>query len=143
MKKEKVIMKIGSFSLKDGIMLLETSDYGIRTLIKGVTDLCEQKYGGYIQLEISPPYRKRTTGKDSQNNLIWKLITVIAQETGNEIEDVEIAAKEGAIKRGYPFHQNKLTGKPVPSSMANINTVEAGYLIDELYSIAGELGIRI
>ena len=39
--------------------------------------------------------------------------------------------------------KNKLTGKPVPASMTTITTVEAGYLIDELYAIASEYEINI
>jgi hypothetical protein len=143
MKKTKIIMKIESFIHKDGMLLLSVSDYGVRSLLKNLTELCSVKHGGYMQLEVSPPYKKRSTGDKSQNNLIWKLITIIAQETGNEIEDVEIGAKERAIKRGYPFHQNKFTGKPMPESMKKINTVEAGYLIDELYAIANELEIKL
>lgn len=143
MEKKKAVLKIRSFSPKDGMFLLEAEDFGARTAIKDVVSLCEKKHGGFIQLEMSPPYRKRTTGELSQNNLVWRLITIIAQETGNELEDIEIAAKERAIKRGYPSRLNKLTGKPVPASMSSINTVEAGYLIDELYAIAGEFGIDI
>ena len=143
MEKKKAIMKIESFSHKDGTLLLSVSDYGVRAMLKGLTDLCETKYSGYVRLEISPPYRARTTGENSQNNLIWKLITIISQETGNELEDVEAGAKERAIKRGYPYHLNKITGKPVPASMRTITTVEASYLIDELYAIASEYEINI
>lgn len=143
MKKTNAIMKIESFSQKEGLLLLNVSDYAVRSNIKGLVDLCEKKYGNYIKLEMSPPCRKRTTGENSQNNLIWRLITIIAQETGNEIEDVEIAVKERAIKRGYPYRQNKLTGRPIPASMTTINTVEAGYLIDELYLIASEYEINV
>lgn len=60
-----------------------------------------------------------------------------------KIEDVEIAVKERAIKRGYPYRQNKLTSRPIPASMTTINTVEAGYLIDELYLIASEYEINV
>lgn len=84
MKKTNAIMKIESFSQKEGLLLLNVSDYAVRSNIKGLVDLCEKKYGNYIKLEMSPPYRKRTTGENSQNNLIWRLITIIAQETGNE-----------------------------------------------------------
>lgn len=143
MEKKKAIMKIESFSHKDGTLVLSVSDYGARAMLKGLADLCGNKYGGYVRLELSPPYRARTTGENSQNNLIWKLIATIAQETGNELQDVEIGAKERAIKRGYPYHLNKITGKPVPASMTTITTVEAGHLIDELYALAAEMGISI
>ena len=136
-------MRIESYSHKDGTLLLSVSDLGVRARLKGLIEWCEKKYGSYIKLEMSCPYKSRTTGEHSQNNLIWKLITIISQETGNELEDVEDAVKERAIKRGYPYHQNKITGKIVPASMKTINTVEAGYLIDELYQIASEYEINV
>lgn len=141
MEKTNAIMKIESYS--KGMLLLSVSDFGVQARIKSLVELCDKKHGSFMKLEMSPPYKKRTTGENSQNNLIWKLITIIAQETGNELEDVEIAAKERAIKRGYPFRQNKLTGKPMPASMTKINTVEAGFLIDELYAIANEFEINV
>ena len=141
MEKKKAILKIESYSSKDGVLVLSTNDIGLRTIVGGVSKLCEEKYGGYIRLEMSPPYKGRTTGENSQNNLIWKLITLIAEETGNELGDVEEAVKERATRRGYPFHVNKITGKMNPESMTKINTVEAGYLIDELLQICSELGI--
>ena len=143
MEKKKAILKIESFSHKDGTLLLSVADYGVRAMLKGLVELCEKKYGGYVRMDMSPPYRPRSTGQNSQNNLIWKLITVIANETGNELEDVEIAVKERALKRGYPYRQNKLTGKPVPASMATINTVEASMLIEELYQLAAEYEITL
>ena len=143
MEKKKAILKIESFSHKDGTLLLSVADYGVRAMLKGLVELCEKKYGGYVRMDMSPPYRPRNTGQNSQNNLIWKLITVIANETGNELEDVEIAVKERALKRGYPYRLNQLTGKPVPASMATINTVEASMLIEELYQLAAELEINL
>ena len=143
MEKKKAILKIESFSHKDGTLLLSVADFGVRAMLKGLVELCEKKYGGYVRMDMSPPYRPRSTGQNSQNNLIWKLITVIANETGNELEDVEIAVKERALKRGYPYRQNKLTGKPIPASMATINTVEASMLIEELYQLAAEYEINL
>ena len=143
MEKKKAILKIESYSTKDGTMLLSVADYGVRAMLKGLVDLCGAKYGGYVRMDMSPPYIPRSTGQNSQNNLIWKLITVIANETGNELEDVEIAVKERALKRGYPYRQNKLTGKPIPASMATINTVEASMLIEELYQLAAEYEINL
>ena len=143
MEKKKVIMKIENFSHKDGTLLLSTSYYEIRAALKGVVDLCESKYSGFVRLEISPPYRARTTGPSSQNNLIWALITEIAKATGNELEDVEMAAKERAVKRGYPYKQNKITGQLMPLSMTKIDTQQASYLIDELYAIAAEYEIKL
>ena len=141
--KAKVVAKIESFSSKDGTLLLSVKEYEARYVLKEMVEKCEQKYNGYARLEVSPPYRPRTTGKDSQNNLIWKLITEIAKETGNEIQDVEEAVKERACRRGYPYRVNKITGRAKPKSMTEIDTVEAGYLIEELYQICAEYGIDV
>lgn len=143
MEKKKAVMHVESFSSKDGFLLLSVEDYGVRAMLQGLVGLCTDKYGGYMKLEMSPPYRARTTGDLSQNNKIWLMITKIAQQTGNEQQDVESAAKERAVKRGYPYRMNKLTGRYVPASMATINTVEASYLIDELYAIASEYGVDL
>lgn len=102
-----------------------------------------EKYYGYLQTTFTPPYPARTTGKGSQNSHIWGHIQQIASETGNDISDIEDYIKREAVKRGYPYHVNKLTGLMVMESMTNINTVEAGYLIDELHILAGELGITL
>ena len=143
MEKQKAILKIESFSNKEGFLVLYAQDYGVRAMLQGLVDLCKTKYSGFIRLEMSPPYRARTTGELSQNNKIWAMITAIAQQTGNELSDVESAVKERAIKRGYPYHLNKITGKPEPASMRTITTVEASYLIDELYAIASEYDVNI
>lgn len=108
--------------------------------INSIFEKCEKK-GGYVCLTIEQPYKPRTTGDKSQNNLIWKLITIIANETGNSIEDVESGLKEKAINKGYPYHINKVTGKPTGNSMRTINTVECSYLIDTAYEVIADLGI--
>ena len=36
-----------------------------------------------------------------------------------------------------------MTGKLIPASMTTITTVEAGYVIDELYAIASEYEINV
>lgn len=138
MEKKKAVMKIESFSHKDGTLLLSVSDYGVRAMLKGLVELCTARYGSYVKLEMSAPYRARTTGANSQNNLIWKLLTELANYTGHDIDDLESYVKLRAIKRGYPYRTNELTGEIKPASMATINTVEASYLIEELYQIASE-----
>lgn len=143
MEKKKAILKIESYSSKDGMLLLSVSDYGVRAMLKGLVDLCNKNYGGYIKLDMSPPYKARTTGLGSQNSKIWALIQQIAEATGNELQDVEDALKERAMKRGYPYSMNQLTGRPRPLSMTLIDTKEASILIDELHQLAAELGINL
>ena len=136
-------MKIESFSHKDGKLLLFVNDWSVRAMLKGLVELCENKYGGYVKLEMSPPYKPRTTGEGSQNSKIWGMIQQIAEVTGNELSDIEDAVKERAVKRGYPYKVNPITGKIKPVSMTTINTVEASYLIEELYQLAAEYEIPI
>lgn len=143
MDKAKLVMKIESYSSKDGMMLLSVNDYAVRAMLKDVVSLCDGKYSGYARIEISPPYRPRTTGAGSQNSKIWGMIQQIAEATGNDVQDVEDAVKERALKRGYPYKMNPLTGRPRPASMTTINTVEAGMLIEELYQLAAELEINL
>ena len=143
MKKQKAILKIESYVGKEGMLVLSAQDLSVRTMLAGLTALCKDKYGGYVMAEVSPPYKKRTTGKDSQNNKIWGMITQIAEYSGHDITDIEDYVKLRAIKRGYPYRTNELTGEIKPYSMSDINTVEASYLIDELYQIAAEMEVPI
>lgn len=102
-----------------------------------------------IRLEISKPKKSRTTGERSQNHHINGHIQQICMETGNDFEDVKLAAKRRAFKRGLPYKTkpngevvySMIDGEPVPVSEADMSTVEAGYLIDELHQIAAELDI--
>ena len=108
--------------------------------INHILQLCDKK-GGYVSVSIEPPYRPRTTGDKSQNNLFWLLATRISQETGMDIREVERSLKEKAINKGYPYHINKITGKPEGDSMTKINTVQMSYLIDTTYEVIAFLGI--
>lgn len=143
MEKKKAVVKIEGYEQDKGLLHLYIQDYSVRAMVLGLVGVCKTSYSGYIRVEMSPPYRARTTGELSQNNKIWLMITKIAQQTGNELSDVESACKERAIKRGYPYHLNKITGKPEPASMRTISTVEASYLIDELYAIANEYNVDL
>ena len=143
MEKKSAILRIKRFDYKDGFLLLSAEDYSVRAMLKDLVDVCNLKYSGFVKVDLTAPHKSRTTGPQSQNNLIWKLITEISKETGNDLHDVEEAAKERAIRRGYPYHQNKITGQIKPVSMTEISTVEAGYLIDELYQIAAEYGVNV
>ena len=131
---DRIIERKIIFSLEDNSALYA---------LKELQEKLNKKHSGYCKIEITAPYKARTTGMNSQNNLIWKLITEIAKETGNEIEDVETAAKIRAVKRGYPARINPITKELVPLSMRDIDTQQASFLIDELYAIAAEYGVEI
>lgn len=100
-----------------------------------------EKYNGYMTVTLDKPYKSRTTGEGSQNNLFYALVTEICKETGNDLEDVKDALKERAIKRGYPYKINPINNQIKPFSTTQVNTVEMGYLIDEAIQLCAELGI--
>lgn len=115
------------------------NEYGFLNVLRK----CENEYGNNCMIEIKPPYKSRTTGQGSQNSLVWQLITIIANEIGEDLHDVELSAKEKAMARGYPYRVSKINGRPIPYSMTEINTVECSYLIDTLYEIIAFLGIEL
>lgn len=141
MKKQKAVMRIDSY--QNGKLLLSVSDFGVQSMLKWFVEFCQQKHGGFALCEFSPPYKKRTTDVGGQNRHIWGHIQQIANETGNDVDDIEDYIKERALKRGYPYKINKMTRAIKPVSMTEINTVEAGYLIDELHQLAAELCITL
>lgn len=120
-----------------------------RAALRNILDRCEKNHGGFVSLTFKVPYKKRTSGAHSQNSCIHGYATVIANETGHTVEEIKTIAKKRAFRRGYPVKKDdngnpiysKLTGEPIPASSAEINTVEAGYLIEELQQIAAELEI--
>jgi hypothetical protein len=101
----------------------------------------KEKYNGYMTVTLDKPYKSRSTGPGSQNNLFWKLVEYISNENGEEPKIVERDLKVKAIAKGYPYHVSKITGQPEPESMTKINTVEMSYLIDTAYEVCAFLGI--
>jgi hypothetical protein len=105
---------------------------------------------GYLTIQVDLPKKPRTTGEKSQCNFVNGAIQQIAKETGNDFSDLKMYFKMKAVSRGYPLMMregkivySKVTGEPLPESEANVSTVEAGYLIDEIIQEAKELGIRL
>ncbi|MFA5130467.1 MAG: hypothetical protein WC477_06180 [Patescibacteria group bacterium] len=98
---------------------------------------------------ISTLRRKRTTGWKSQNHRLNSHVMQIANETGQPFEDVKLFVKRRAIARGLPLMTRpngdivySLTDKePLAMSEADMDTVQCGYVIDEINILAGELGI--
>lgn len=105
----------------------------------------------YARVELKKPYARRTTGEKSQNHAINGFVQQICKYTGDNFDDIKMYAKRQAIKRGYPIQKDEngddlysaVTGKVIPESEANIDTIQAGYLIDELKDIAAFLNIRL
>lgn len=99
----------------------------------------KDRFNGYMKVELSKPYKSRS---NEQNRMFWGIVQQIASETGNDLEDIEQAVKERACKRGFPYRINKMTGRIKPYSMTECDTVQMGYLIDEVIQLCSELGIN-
>jgi hypothetical protein len=109
------------------------------------------KANGRCELEIFDR-KPRTTGGMSQNHRVAYLANAIAAEANKAgvvretYESVKMLAKFRAIKRGYPFDWIKVTGphgriidNVIPWSEAKVDTVQCGYLIDELEQMFSEI----
>ena len=105
-----------------------------------------------IELLLSDKYKKRTTGKHSQNTKLHGMIRIIANSTGNPFDVVKTEVKRKAMNElHYPVQKdalgnaawNKLLNEPFPQSEAECTTVEESILIEAAYLIAADLGIFI
>ena len=134
MKKLDIIIK----TTGDGIRIPDEYRGTFKQLIK----YCNEKWGGYMRLVLSPPFKHRTTGEKSQNHAINGFVQQIANETGEDFDVIKMHAKRMAIKRGYPVKVN-IFGETVPLSETEIDTEQAGFLIEALHEIASFLSITL
>ncbi len=109
---------------------------------KALLEYCNNKRGGYMRIQLSPPFKHRSTGEKSQGNHINGHVQQIANETGEDFDILKTEAKRKAIKRGYPIRTN-IFGEAVPLSETEIDSEQAGFLIESLHEIADFLGIKL
>lgn len=128
---------------KENGLLLKYPSLSVKSELLHLWEGVKDKYNGFMTLTLDKPYKSRTTGEGSQNNLFWKLVQIICNEIGEDPKEIEREIKLKAIGKGYPYHTSKVTGEPIPESMTKINTVEMSYLIDTAYEIIAFLGIRL
>ena len=135
-------MKIIAYTeLTENGLLIHYPTKAVKAEIEHLYQGAKEKCNGYMTVTLDKPYKSRSTGPGSQNNLFWKLVQLICNENGEEPKETERQLKEKAIAKGYPYHVSTITGKPVPESMTKINTVEMSYLIDTAYEVCAFLGI--
>ena len=124
-------------------LLIHYPSNEVRAEILHLYETSKERFNGYFKIEIEKPYPLRTTGAGSQNNKFYALVTEICKETGNDITDVKDYLKERAIKRGYPYEVNKLTGRIKPYSTTKVDTKQMSALIEEALQLCAELGIVV
>lgn len=140
MEKTSAVMKIDSFSAKDGTLLLSVDDYSIKTLLKEMVEYCENKHNGYVKIQIGPPSKKRSL---SANNLYWARCTEFGKFAGSSKDEVSYGVKVRAMEMGLwrgkqiPFSK---TGEMMPDSSATADTEEFSTLLKVLDLIVAEYG---
>lgn len=140
MEKKKAIVKIESFSSKDGLLLLSARDYGIRAMLGDFIGFLMKKHNGYVKLEMSAPYPQRTL---LENAKWWAMCTELGNYLGMTKDDVSIGIKYRAVDEGLweaqdvPFSK---TGRRMPASTAESDTRQMAVLIEVLYRVAAEYG---
>ena len=104
-----------------------------------------------LDLTISIPSKKRSTGRYSQNAHFNGHVQQIAQFTGNDFDDVKLYVKRKALKRGLRF-MTKENGdivyslvdmEPLPISESDMTVEECAWCIEEAHILAAEFGIAL
>lgn len=89
-------------------------------------------------VEIRPYKRKRSI---PQNKLLHSLICIIANHCGYDAEELKTAIKI----RFLGTAQKTIAGQKydVPISTTTLNTAQFNELIDKVYALGSELGVRL
>lgn len=138
MEKKKVIMRIERHD-RDSVVLAYPNGRA-HEFLAPLFEFCERSKGGYVQCEMSVPYRKRTL---EENAKWWAMCTEYGHWCGMTKDDVALGVKYRAMDEGLweaedvPFSRS---GARRPVSTAKSSTKEMAVLIDVLYRIAAEDG---
>ena len=136
--KTKMVMKIETFSMKEGMILLSVDNAGARVVLNDLVNTCKEKYGEYIKAEFSPPYRDRSL---PQNNLYWLRCAELAKHYGMTKEDVSLGIKWRACDEGlWELVDVPFTNRKEPKSTALANVQEMNVLLEVQGRIASEDG---
>lgn len=122
----------------DGIKIPDAYQMAFKNLLA----FCHKNRGGYLRITLAPPFKRRSTGAGSQNHHINGHCQQIANETGEDFDVIKMEAKRKAIKYGYRTRID-MFGNTVPVSETDIDTTEAGYLIEALHEIAAFLNMSL
>jgi hypothetical protein len=91
--------------------------------------------------DVNEAPRRRSTGPLSQNHHLNGHLAQIARMSGNDFEDVKVAVKLRAIKRGFPEPKTiRSHGMMIQrlKSESELTPAECAMLIDETHQIADE-----
>ena len=127
---------------KGHIVFEAPSEPEVQTALRHVLRLCQDKHNDFVRVTFKPPYKARTTGKDSQNHHLNGHITQICNVTGNDSETIKYCIKMIAVEQmDYPY--TEVAGHIVPKRERDCDTEECGKLIEASHMLAAQLGITL
>jgi len=132
----------GKIHYQDLSLRLDSLDPYTREGVVTFDNLLKQKGVNFYSIVLDRPHKPRTTGRKSQNHAINGYIQQICNFTGDDFAYLKYQLKFKAIGRGYPCRTN-IHGDPVPFSESEIDTIQAGYLIETIQQEAAEMGITL
>lgn len=113
-----------------------------------VASLLKNNLADQWRVTIETPYKKRTTGENSQNHLFNELIGQIAEHTGMPVEYTKYYVKQEAIPMGWPPLRDEeghivtdFHGRQVPASESVVSTVECSAGVDTAMRLLAEFGV--
>ena len=120
----------------------------LQPAIHALLEKCEALCGGYITIRLDSPHRPRSTGPRSASAHFHGHCQTIAEDTGGDFEDVKLAIKRRAMRRGYPVRMKNgkvvyslVDGLPLPQSEADASVEQENMLIEEAHQTAAEMEI--
>ena len=135
-----VRMTLKRINEKGHIKFIAPTEIELQEALRRILTTCRDKYDDYVQVTFQPPYKPRTTGKNSQNHHLNGHIVQICNVTGNDYEVIKYCIKMLAVEQfGYPFET--INGYVVPKSEKNCNTEECAKLIEAAHMFAAKAEI--
>lgn len=106
------------------------------SIIRNCLDVVRNSYNCTVEIK---PYKKGRSGR--QNKLYWSLIGIIAKELGYDTDDLHTAIKVRFLGTTEKFVAGQLV--TIPKSTRTLNTKEFTDLIDKIYALGAEMGVRL
>jgi len=139
------------FRVDNGAELHAEIPQAFRVAVQMMQERCRQHKNGYIKLVLDVPFRPRRTGPHSGSAHFHGHCQTICADTGNDFEDVKMALKRRAMRRGYPaqtkgdgsIRYSLVDGLPLPQSERDASIEQENMLIEEAHQLAAELDIRL
>lgn len=127
---------------KGHIVFEAPSEPDVCLALRNLLRLCRDRHNDFVRVTFKPPYKPRSTGKDSQNHHLNGHIMQIVNATGNSYEVVKYCIKMIAVEQmDYPY--TEMAGHIVPKGERDCNTEECAKLIEASHMLAAQMRITL